>query len=171
MTHDGKASTTNPNAVIADLIALATAIHFALDDSEEIADGKHLIEADHIEKLLAVIDRLDALPDDKPGYTMDFPDKAQWALRDLTPFEVKVPADDPVTMWAEIHKLRAELSPPDGFGSWKDAAISERMRAESLAAQLAEAQERIAAYEQRLKSPHWTFAPVAREPDNEPDDY
>jgi hypothetical protein len=43
------------------------------------------------------------------------------------------PLDDnennPVRLWAEIHKLRAESRGPDGFATWMDAAIHERLRA------------------------------------------
>lgn len=35
--------------------------------------------------------------------------------------------NDPVALWAEIHRLRAELKGPDGFETWKDAAVSERL--------------------------------------------
>lgn len=36
---------------------------------------------------------------------------------------------DPTRLWAEIHRLRAELHGPSGFETWKDAAIYERLRA------------------------------------------
>ncbi len=43
------------------------------------------------------------------------------------------PLDDkennPVRLWAEIHKLRSEARGPDKFETWRDAAIHERMRA------------------------------------------
>lgn len=31
---------------------------------------------------------------------------------------------DPVALWAEIHRLRAEVQGSDGFDSWKDAATA-----------------------------------------------
>jgi hypothetical protein len=37
--------------------------------------------------------------------------------------------NNPVRLWAEIHKLRAEAKGPDGFETWQDAAIHERLRA------------------------------------------
>jgi hypothetical protein len=37
--------------------------------------------------------------------------------------------NNPVRLWAEIHKLRAEAKGPDGFETWRDAAIHERLRA------------------------------------------
>ena len=67
------------------LLDLVDALYFALDDSEEIADGKYVIEAEHAEKLVSIIEQLDELPDDKPGYTMDYNGKVRWALRFLTP--------------------------------------------------------------------------------------
>jgi hypothetical protein len=36
--------------------------------------------------------------------------------------------DDPVALWARIHHLEAEVKGPDGFATWKDAAIAERIR-------------------------------------------
>lgn len=39
--------------------------------------------------------------------------------------------DDQMTfdeVWAELHKARAELRGPDGFASWQDAAVNERVR-------------------------------------------
>jgi hypothetical protein len=47
--------------------------------------------------------------------------------------KVMAPLDDnennPVRLWAEIHKLRAEAKGPDGFDTWRDAAIHQRVRA------------------------------------------
>lgn len=36
--------------------------------------------------------------------------------------------DNPFRLWAEIHKLRHEVKGPDGFETWRDAAIDERRR-------------------------------------------
>lgn len=36
--------------------------------------------------------------------------------------------ENPVRLWAEIHKLRAEIQGPQGYRTWKDAAIAERHR-------------------------------------------
>jgi hypothetical protein len=42
------------------------------------------------------------------------------------------PLDDnennPIRLWAEIHRLRAEMQGPDGFPTWKEAAIAERAK-------------------------------------------
>lgn len=35
---------------------------------------------------------------------------------------------DPVTLWAEIHRLRAAVQGPDGFETWQEAATAERVR-------------------------------------------
>jgi hypothetical protein len=40
-------------------------------------------------------------------------DEAKWTKADL---------------WAEIHRLRSEAAGPDGFATWKDAAVAERVR-------------------------------------------
>lgn len=105
---------TDHNKVLADLIALAQALQFALDDSEEIADGRHLVDAEHISNLTAVIERLDALPDDKPGYTMDFPGKANWALRDVFGATLA------------INELRRQLQASRGSGTpeWLSEALN-----------------------------------------------
>ena len=34
---------------------------------------------------------------------------------------------DPIILWAEIARLRVEIKGPDGFATWKDAAIHERL--------------------------------------------
>ena len=70
---------------IGGLLALAGATFFALDDSEELSDGKVLIEQQHMAEMSAALDALYALPDDQPGYVMNETAKAAWALRDLTP--------------------------------------------------------------------------------------
>lgn len=36
--------------------------------------------------------------------------------------------DDAVTLWAEIHRLRAAVQGPDGYATWQDAATAERVR-------------------------------------------
>jgi hypothetical protein len=35
---------------------------------------------------------------------------------------------DAVRLWAEIHALRAAVKGPDGFATWQDAAVAERVR-------------------------------------------
>ena len=36
--------------------------------------------------------------------------------------------NDPIILWAEIHRLRAEAQGPDGHLTWKDAAFAERLK-------------------------------------------
>ena len=36
--------------------------------------------------------------------------------------------EDPARLWAEIHRLRAEVAGPPGYASWQDAATEERLR-------------------------------------------
>lgn len=36
--------------------------------------------------------------------------------------------EDPARLWAEIHLLRAAVQGPDGYATWKDAAVVERVR-------------------------------------------
>ena len=36
--------------------------------------------------------------------------------------------EDPARLWAEIHLLRAEVSGPNGYATWQEAATAERMR-------------------------------------------
>lgn len=38
------------------------------------------------------------------------------------------PDASPELLWAEIYKLRAAIKGPDGFETWYDAAVSERIR-------------------------------------------
>ena len=77
---------TVERGVIENLLALTSAVFQALDNSEE-RDGddgrEHAIDATWFDPVCAALDKLDALPDDQPGYTMDAPAKAEWALRKL----------------------------------------------------------------------------------------
>lgn len=36
--------------------------------------------------------------------------------------------NDPARLWAEIHRLRAAVKGPDGYATWQEAALAERMR-------------------------------------------
>ena len=36
--------------------------------------------------------------------------------------------EDPARLWAEIHLLRASVAGPQGYATWKDAAVAERVR-------------------------------------------
>jgi len=65
------------------LLALAYAADVALDDGEELEDGSHKLDKDNSNKLCDAVEKLAALPDDRPGYTMGPAAKARWALRSL----------------------------------------------------------------------------------------
>jgi hypothetical protein len=73
-------------AIIKSLIEAVRATFIALDDSEEGCgdDGRmHVIDSTNFDAVCAAMDLLEELPDDRPGYTMDAPGKAEWALRNL----------------------------------------------------------------------------------------
>ncbi|MFM0243842.1 hypothetical protein [Paraburkholderia sediminicola] len=73
-------------AVVKSLIDVVRATFVALDDSEEGCgdDGRmHVIDSANFDAVCTAMEQLEALPDDKPGYTMDAPGKAGWALRNL----------------------------------------------------------------------------------------
>jgi hypothetical protein len=42
--------------------------------------------------------------------------------------ELEPNESDAVTLWAEIHRLRAAVKGPEGYDSWQDAATAERVR-------------------------------------------
>lgn len=48
------------------------------------------------------------------------------------------PNEDPSMLWAEIWRLRAALQGPDGYVTWKDAAVAERLRRVAAERKLAE---------------------------------
>lgn len=68
-------------AVIEDLLALTDALYFTLEDSEQVSNDSHVIQDADFQKLVAITERLDALPDSRPGYVMSYNGKARWALR------------------------------------------------------------------------------------------
>lgn len=49
--------------------------------------------------------------------------------------------EDPARLWAEIHLLRLAVQGPEGFATWREAAVWERRRRKELERQLAEAQQ------------------------------
>lgn len=79
--------TLGEQAVIKELLSLAGALYSALDDSEEIDGGNYVIDAKNIQRLLEIVEELDSLPDDRPGYIMSYPAKAAWALRRILELE------------------------------------------------------------------------------------
>lgn len=57
--------------------------------------------------------------------------------------------DNPVDLWARIHRLEAEAKGPEGFATWRDAAVAERVR--RVKAEKAEAMALDAALEEAAK--------------------
>lgn len=63
--------------------------------------------------------------------------------------------EDPARLWAEIHLLRAAVQGPDGYATWQDAAIAERVRrVKAEIDRLCEAGQRLVdAYRDRYRKP------------------
>lgn len=60
--------------------------------------------------------------------------------------------DDAVTLWAEIHRLRAAVRGPDGYESWQDAATAERVRR---VAGMKVMRQALEALQTCMAVPHW----------------
>lgn len=63
---------------------------------------------------------------DRTSFKNDVP--SEWRKK---PMELSIDErdeTDPVILWAEIHKLREEIKGPDGYQTWKDAAVDERIK-------------------------------------------
>lgn len=89
------------------LLNVARAAYLAADDSEELLteDGiEHRISTADFEDLSEALDALEVLPDDKPGYALNGPGRAEWALRAF--LSAQPPKIDP---W---HPMK--LAPKDG---------------------------------------------------------
>ena len=132
--------------VVRDLVALARVVSIALDDSEERQgdEGRvHLIDSDNFDEVCGALDKLDELPDDKPGYTLGPAGKTEWALRRLlssTPATAEdSSADQPAAAGPEEWRAAvAELFAIDGSGKMFDATRCIKAR-ETLHAMLAAA--------------------------------
>jgi hypothetical protein len=122
------------------LVAFARAAAIAIDDGGETrSDGSMLIEANFLSDVNEAWERLDALPDDKPGYTLGIIAKAEWSMRDFD------------RQSAEIARLRADLAAANAaraevearatYALWRDAtsrANAAEARVAELEAALAE---------------------------------
>ncbi|WBF05234.1 hypothetical protein [Burkholderia phage CSP3] len=106
--------TDEQRSTINALIELTRATFIALDDSEEREgpDGReHVIDSANFDRISAALDRLEELPDDRPGYTLDAGGKAEWALRAILaapqPAQADAPAEprEPVAMPAVTRAL------------------------------------------------------------------
>lgn len=72
--------------VIRVLLRVAGAAFHAMDDSEDTGAEHHInVSRSDADSLNAALDELEALPDDRPGYTLGPASKAEWALRNLIP--------------------------------------------------------------------------------------
>ena len=81
-----RAKLDSASKVVAALVQVARAAWHAADDSEEVLtdDGRaHRIFGPDFDELSDALDVLDELPDDQPGYVMNGPARAEWALRNL----------------------------------------------------------------------------------------
>jgi hypothetical protein len=68
------------------LINLARATDEAMDSSEETGPNSHrlvTISGAELVELEAALEELNTLPDDRPGYVMSGPARAEWAMRGL----------------------------------------------------------------------------------------
>lgn len=73
------------------LLDIALHAYNAMDNTEENENGLQWYKPD-FDALSAAMDKLDALPDDRPGYVMGPAAKAEWALRHRAPVQpVAVP--------------------------------------------------------------------------------
>ena len=98
-------------SVIRLLIDVARAAFHALDNSEERegADYTEFVLTDPwYHELSDALGGLDALPEDKPGYTLGAAGKAEWALRELLVVSVPV-----ITITGELVEMGTEA---DGIG-------------------------------------------------------
>lgn len=69
-------------AALEGLLSLAYASWNLADNTGDDGNGLMVEQAD-FQQLSDALDRLDELPDDQPGYTMEAAAKARWALRRL----------------------------------------------------------------------------------------
>ena len=82
--------TERERITLSNLLQIARAIYYALDDSEE--RGKEIIlTLEHYNLLNLGLACLDDLPDDKPGYAMGPAAKAAWALRRIIGIDYEIP--------------------------------------------------------------------------------
>lgn len=81
-------SNNAPQNAIAALVRVARAAWHAADDSEEIQgdnDLEYRVPSSSFDELSNALNALDDFPDDKPGYVLSGPAKAEWVLRDVIP--------------------------------------------------------------------------------------
>jgi hypothetical protein len=63
---------------------VAQSAFWMMDDCcHEVDKGQYTVSEKDVVALSEALAKLDELPDDKPGITMDGPGRAQWALQQL----------------------------------------------------------------------------------------
>lgn len=77
-----------------------------------VKDGE-LIPPDHLHKLV-----------EAAGHPLAAPQQAEA----VPSSDLNTDEGDPVTLWAEIWRLREAVKGPDGYATWQDAATAERIR-------------------------------------------
>lgn len=70
------------DTVIAMALDVVRCAHAAMENTEDDGEGLHWDQAD-FDALSAAMDKLDELPDDRPGYVMGPAAKVEWALQQL----------------------------------------------------------------------------------------
>jgi len=89
------------DSIIAMLLDVVRRAHAAMDNTEDDGEGLHW-NRDDFDALSAAMDKLDDLPDDRPGYVMGPAAKADWALQQLaTPAPTAPTKCKPVAWMAE----------------------------------------------------------------------
>ena len=59
--------------------------------------------------------------------------------------------ENPTRLWAEIWKLRNEAKGPDGFDTWRDAAIDEKMKRKLEEVRTKKVMQELAELKQRIR--------------------
>lgn len=94
------------------LVELAAAAYYLADNTED--DGSTLtVDRQDFDRLSEALDRLDELPDDKPGYTMGPAGKARWSLDRIFAEEGPVPIASKQPTDTERDAVWPVLSPRD----------------------------------------------------------
>lgn len=102
-------------SVIETLLDLAYAAWSLADNGEDAGGESVTIERSDLAKLSEHLDALEALPDDRPGYTMGEAAKARWALRRLLNVPPAAPQPREVRGVDGLVELAKVLPMPDGY--------------------------------------------------------
>ena len=77
-----RAKLAGASKVVAMLVAVARSAWNVADNTMEF-NGEYSVMESCVNELSDALDALDELPDDQPGYVMNGPARAEWALRNL----------------------------------------------------------------------------------------